>query len=309
VTTPDPWTVAVPTGYRVGSFEITGGIADGSWGSVYAGRRVGIGAGDLPAVAALKFLPTGTTTPRQLRHLAAVARREEEARRLPSHPGLVRTYQVLTVDDPDQGELDGCVVLVMERAHSTLSTLLEKSPGRPVPGASQLLAQIWAALSHMHQAGWVHGDLKPSNVLVMTDGSIRLTDFGLTAKLEGTHAYLPPAGSSDYTPPDLHAELLTERGRCVRTGTDLWAFGVTAYQLLTGRLPFPGTTPRARAAAAAEYANGRTELVVLDVLPPGWCDVVARCLAPGAVRPTQWVDARIRELANPDGAPSWPRPC
>ncbi|MEU3169650.1 hypothetical protein [Streptosporangium sp. NPDC006930] len=48
----------------------------------------------------------------------------------------------------------------------------------------------------------MHGDLKPNNVLMMADGSIRLADFGLTAEIDGTHGYLPPMGSVDHVPPE-----------------------------------------------------------------------------------------------------------
>lgn len=291
----DIWVVTVPGGYRVGPWEVTEGIATGSWASVYAARLVDAapaGPNRLPDQAALKFLPTGMLTPRQVRHLAETAEREARARERLQHPRLVRTYQILTVDDPASPELDGCVVLVMERAVSTLRHVLDRSSGRPVPQAPRLIAEIGAGLAHMHAAGWVHGDLKPSNVLLMADGSVRLTDFGMTAELEGTHAYLPPAGSADYLPPEVRAERLTARGRPVRTTADLWAFGMVMYQLLTGTWPFPGDTPRARAAAAAAYVTGRTPLAGLASLPAGWQDLVTDCLAPDHAR------RRVHDIAT-----------
>ena len=65
----------------------------------------------------------------------------------------------------------------------------------------------------MHAAGWVHGDLKPRNVLLMGDGSVRLADFGLARELDGTHAYAPRLGSSDYLPPEWWSERISERRR------------------------------------------------------------------------------------------------
>ena len=65
----EPYAVPVPKGYRVGAWEVREPIATGAFGSVYEGRRVGDPAADLPRTAALKFLPTGTGTPRQLSHL------------------------------------------------------------------------------------------------------------------------------------------------------------------------------------------------------------------------------------------------
>ena len=310
---PDAWAVRVPPGYRVGRWRVVSGIATGSWGSVYAARRTTTrrtatdrrvsGAAELPARAARKFLPAGTLTPRHLRHVADMARREQRARSLPEHPGLVRTYEMLTVTDPGDPELDGCVVLVMELATDTVQTLLDRCPGRPVPRAPRMVAELADTLAHLHAAGWVHGDVKPANVLVMPDGSTRLTDFGLTAELEGTHGYLPPVGSIDHTPPEAQAETLSVRGRAVRTTADTWAFGVTAFQLLTGGLPFPGSTSRARFAAATEYAAGRGELTSLTALPTGWRELVADCLERDPARrgatAMATVAARARTLAMP----------
>ncbi len=133
----------------------------------------------------------------------------------------------------------------------------------------------------MHAAGWVHGDLKPSNVLLMADGSVRLADFGLARELDGTHAYAPRLGSSDYLPPEWWSERVSAQGIAIRPTADIWAFGVTIHQLLTGGLlPFAGATARARGAAAQAYAGGHAELRLADELPARWHPIVADCLAP-----------------------------
>ena len=115
----------------------------------------------------------------------------------------------------------------------------------------------------------------------MADGSVRLADFGLARELDGTHAYAPRVGSSDFLPPEWWSERISERGIPVRPTVDIWALGVTIHQLLTGGLyPFPGAGPRARGAAAQAYADGRVPLRLADELPPEWRAIVADCLAP-----------------------------
>ncbi|MGW2615447.1 serine/threonine-protein kinase [Streptomyces sp. NPDC001500] len=294
----EPYAVRVPRGYRVGGWEVREPLATGAFGSVYAARRrtddndataaratvreAARGARadtgrDLPGTAALKFLPTGTHTPRRLAHLRELADREVELLSRLSSPRLIRLYETLTVDDPSRPELDGAVVLVLERAEDSLSALLGRDA---VPAAGPaLLAQVCAGLAQLHAAGWVHGDLKPANVLLMQDGSARLADFNLAGELEGTHAYAPAFSTPDYTPPEQLWAEIGERGRRIRPSADVWAFGVLAHLVLTGSFPMPGGTPTARRDAAVAYARGAAELRLSPELPDAWREIVHACLA------------------------------
>lgn len=231
----------------------------------------------LPDRAALKVLPTGTRTPRQLRHLGELADRETEVLRRVCTPRLIRMYEVLTIDDPGRPELDGATVLVLEEAAGSLDALL--AAGGVPPAGPALLAQVCEGLDQLHRAGWVHGDLKPGNVLLMADGTARLGDFNMAAELEGTHAYAPAFATPDYTPPDLLWSEVGERGMKIRPTADVWAFGVLAHVVLTGTLPLPGGTPTARRDAALRYARGEEELRLSAQLPEPWRDIVHDCLA------------------------------
>ncbi|MFJ9517896.1 serine/threonine-protein kinase [Kitasatospora sp. NPDC101801] len=281
--------LAVPPGYRVGDWEVTGFLGAGGWGSVHLARRVGPVPGGEPAEAAVKFLSTTGLAPRQARALAETADREVAFSRSTDHPHLIRVLGTAVVSDPDTPALDGAIALIMERAERSVLDALgrDDAPGEdgadPAPGlpeTGRLLIQIAEALAHLHESGWVHGDLKPANILLMADGTARLADFGLAARIEGTHGYAPPLGSPDYLPPERRTEQLSERGVMTRPGTDLWAFGITAHQILTGgAMPFGGGTPAARAAAVHEYATGRSRLRLATELPASWQAVLGDCLA------------------------------
>ncbi|WP_416982097.1 protein kinase domain-containing protein [Streptomyces sp. T028] len=275
--TGQPYAVPVPQGYRVGPWQVREPLASGAFATVYAGRRVGGDEPGLPRQAALKFLPTGTRTPRQLHHLRELAEREVELLGRLRAPRLIRMYDTLTIDDPGHPELDGATVLVLERAEGSLDALLEREP-KPEAGPA-LLAQICEGLHQLHHAGWVHGDLKPANVLLLKDGSVRLADFNMAAELEGTHAYAPAFATPDYTPPELLWPEVGERGTRVRPSADIWAFGVLAHTVLTGTFPLPGGTTQARCDAAIRYARGSEELRLSPELPDGWHEIITGCLA------------------------------
>lgn len=198
-------------------------------------------------------------------------------RRLRS-PHLIRLYETLTVDDPDRPGLDGATVLVLEEAERSLHSLLTGST--PPNAGPALLTQVCEGLRQLHTAGWVHGDLKPGNVLLMKDGTARLGDFSTASELDGTHAYSPAFATPDYTPPELLWSDVGARGARIRPTSDVWAFGVLAHTVLTGAHPLPGGTPNARRDAAVRYARGEEELRLSPELPPAWRDIISDCLRP-----------------------------
>lgn len=235
-------------------------------------------------------------------------------------PRLIRMYEALTVDDPSQPLLDGATALVLERAEGSLDQLLERlgerRPRRPdravaVPGGPSLLAQICEGMAHLHHAGWVHGDLKPANVLLMADGSVRLADFNLAAELQGTHAYSPAFTTVDYTPPELLWAEIGEHGHLTRPTADIWAFGVLAHLVLTGSPPFPGATQAARRDAVLRYAKGHEELRLSPELPDSWRQIVTDCLAPThearAAHTAQSLLRRVEPAAGAARSPRLPR--
>ncbi|MFF7389665.1 protein kinase [Streptomyces scabiei] len=310
----ETYAVPVPKGYRVGGWEIREPLASGAFGTVYAARRTEPAEG-LPTEAALKFHPTGTRTPRQLRHLQELAEREKELLLRLRRPRLIRMYETLTVDDPSDPLLDGASVLVLERAEGSLDQLIDRLAGRArgqravaLPGGPSLLAQICEGIAHLHHAGWVHGDLKPANVLLMADGSVRLADFNLAAELDGTHAYSPAFATPDYTPPELLWAEVGENGHRTRPTADIWAFGVLAHLVLTGGPPFPGATPPARRDAVLRYASGQEELRISPELPGPWRQIVTDCLAPThAARAPCTASSLLRRVETAAGAARSPR--
>ncbi|MGW7362864.1 protein kinase domain-containing protein [Streptomyces sp. NPDC054841] len=268
--------ISISPGYRVGPWTVTEPVGAGSWGSVYAAERTADGH-----PAAIKFLRTDLLTPGQRTSMDELVRREVRFALEADHPHLVRTHSVLTVRDPDRPELDGLTALVMDRAERSVQDLVADVTGVPAAVARQVLDGVAAGLAHLHARGRVHGDLKPANVLLGPGGAVWLADFGLTAELEGTHAYVLPLGSLDHVPPEWWSERTGCRGTKLRPTADVWAFGVLAHQVLTGgQHPFPGATARARALAAQTYARGGARLRLDGSVPEGWRQLITECLRP-----------------------------
>ena len=158
-----------------------------------------------------------------------------------SHPHIVSVY--------DLGEEDGNAFVIMEYVEG-----LPLSDVIPDGGLSWDLlrrygSEIAEALAYAHQQGVVHGDLKGSNVLINSQGSTKLVDFGLgrrvprsgTDQVTSSHLALADAGATAGTLPYLAPEVL--RGEWSSIASDCWALGVLLHQMATGDLPFQGQTP------------------------------------------------------------------
>ena len=164
----------------------------------------------------------------------ARARFQQEARaaaRL-QHPNIVTIYEF--------GEKDDSPYLVMEfLGGDDLEGLMTRDPPLSLERRLDIVAQVCDGLAFAHEQGVVHGDIKPGNVRVLEDGSVKLLDFGIATVRKTDAPSGTFAGSAAYASPE---QLSMER---VDGRSDLFSVGVLAYELLTGRQPFTGDSPPA----------------------------------------------------------------
>jgi serine/threonine-protein kinase len=158
-----------------------------------------------------------------------------------NHPHIAAIY--------DLGEEDGRAYIVMEYVEGLALSDLIPEGGMPLAQVARYAVQISGALAFAHQQGVIHGDLKGSNIIVTSEGNIKLLDFGLGRRIprdgraEVTSSSLPltETGATAGTLPYLAPEVL--RGNPTSRVSDVWALGVLLYQMATGELPFRGVTP------------------------------------------------------------------
>jgi tRNA A-37 threonylcarbamoyl transferase component Bud32 len=201
-----------------GRYELEHEIGRGGATSVWAGRDTVLGR--RVALKRLGYSPGADEVD------AARAEREAHMAARVHHPNIVAVYDV--ADDSQHSWL------VMELVDGpTLADLCDGTPLDP-DRALRLLAQVAEALAAAHAAGVVHRDVKPSNVLVADGDVAKLGDFGI-ARRELDEA-LTRTGLITGSPAFLAPEIA--RGRTATTASDVWAFGITAYQAATGSAPY-----------------------------------------------------------------------
>ncbi len=158
------------------------------------------------------------------------------------HPNVVSVF--------DTGESGGRPYIVMEQlSGETLADRIRAAPLAEAAAAS-VGAEVLAALAMAHAAGIIHRDVKPANILVCRDGSVKVADFGIAKGLEpqpGEPTDLTATAMLIGTPAYLAPERLAGQPATVRS--DLWSVGVVLYEALAGTKPFGGATPLAVAGA------------------------------------------------------------
>jgi len=218
-----------------GRYRLTDRIAAGGMGEVWRGED-----DLLSRSVAVKLLPTGRAGDE-----AFLARFRAEARYAASlsHPGIARVY-----DYGESAEFGGAF-LVMELVNGEpLSAILARA-GRLSPGATlDIVSQAARALDAAHQAGIVHRDIKPGNLLVAAGGTTKITDFGIaTAVAAAQAAHLTETGMVMGTAMYVSPEQAT--GAQVTEASDIYSLGVVAYECLAGHPPFTASEPLAIAFA------------------------------------------------------------
>src|SRR6478735_4294006 len=169
-------------------------------------------------------------------------RQEAQAAARMAHPTIVRVFDAgeETVRGVDGHEVQ-LPFIVMERIDGKLlSDLIANGPVAPEE-AARIVTGILTALEYSHRAGVVHRDIKPGNVMLTSNGQIKVMDFGIARAISESSANVAQTsavlGTASYFSPE------QARGESVDARTDLYSTGVVLYELLTGRTPFRGDSP------------------------------------------------------------------
>ena len=156
---------------------------------------------------------------------------EGQAVAMLSHPNIVSVYDVSTTGEDDY--------IVMELVEGiTLKQYMERKGMLNWKETIHFATQIAKALDHAHSRGIVHRDIKPHNVMVLKNGSVRVTDFGIARDMSKSVTLTKEAlGSVHYISPE------QAKGDLVDARSDLYSLGVVMYEMITGKTPFDGESP------------------------------------------------------------------
>jgi eukaryotic-like serine/threonine-protein kinase len=155
--------------------------------------------------------------------------REAQSATSLAHPNIVSIYDV--------GEEDGLYYIVMEYVDGqTLKQYIQQHAPLRVDEALEIMKQLTSAISHAHQNHIVHRDIKPHNILIDRNGTVKITDFGIAMALSATSITQTNSvlGSVHYLSPE------QARGGSANKKSDIYSLGIVLFELLTGRLPFSG---------------------------------------------------------------------
>ena len=166
---------------------------------------------------------------------------ESQAVAMMSHPNIVSVYDVSKSSDLDY--------IVMELIDGiTLKQYMEQKGPLSWRETLHFSMQIAKALEHAHSRNIIHRDIKPHNVMILKDGSVKVADFGIARIASATSTLTKEAlGSVHYISPE------QARGARVDARTDIYSLGVVMYEMLTGRPPYDGETP---VSVAIQHING-----------------------------------------------------
>ncbi len=208
---------------QIGRYEILGELGRGAMGVVYLARDTKIGRE--VAIKTIKFADQDSLEAGKLRE--RLFREAQSAGRL-SHPGIVTIYDVA-----EEGEL---AYITMEFVDGeTLQTMMEEGRVKDSAFISSILGQAAAALDYAHSREIVHRDVKPANIMVTADGTVKITDFGIARISSST---LTQTGTVMGTPSYMSPEQV--RGDPIDGASDQFSLSVITYEMLTEQKPFSG---------------------------------------------------------------------
>jgi serine/threonine-protein kinase len=270
-------------GQRIGDYEILGVLGAGGMGKVYKVRNV-----ISDRVEAMKILLPNLAAQKEL---ADRFLREIKLLASLNHPNIAKLNTALTLDNQ--------LVMMMEYVDGV--TLASRLLGGPIAAAdaANYTEQVLSALSYAHKLNVIHRDVKPANMMLTSQGVVKLMDFGIArpndeAGMTSTGATL---GSMNYMSP--------EQVRCegVDQRSDLYSMGVSLYEMVTGRLPFRGHSNYSVMSAHLQETP-KPPITVRPDLPKGLSDIILMAMAKDPRERFQTAEAFATALRSvlPSGA-------
>lgn len=202
-------------------YEVLGLIGSGGMADVYKARD-----SKLNRLVAVKVLRQEF---RMDKTFVAKFQKEAQAAAGLSHPNIVSVYDV--------GEDANANFIVMELVEGiTLKDYIKRKKKLSVREATSIAIQVSLGLEAAHKCGLVHRDVKPQNIMISTDGKVKLSDFGIARAASSNTISSNVMGSVHYSSPE------QVRGGFANAQSDIYSLGITLYEMVTGRVPFDGDT-------------------------------------------------------------------
>jgi len=268
---------------RVNQWELVRLAAEGRLARIYR-ARLAEGPADRPAPYALKMLrPEWQDDPNATQLLL----REAVAGRSVSHPHLIPILAA-SISEPPR------FVVMPWLDGSTVRACLAAGCRFDLPVVLWIARQTAEALDALHTAGWMHGDVKPSNIFLATEGHVTLLDLGFARRNDETGSAVDRCvmGTCNYMAPEIIASV-----RRVDIRSDIYSLGIVLFEVLSGQLPFQG-------ADLAELAEQHKTASPPDLhqltphLPAELVDLIRRMLAKDPLRRPQTPPELVRELVK-----------
>lgn len=266
-----------------GRYEIVGKIGTGGTADVYKAKDH-----KLNRFVAVKVLKA------EFRNDKAFIRKfrtEAQAAAGLAHPNIVNIYDV--------GEEKNVYFIVMELVEGiTLKEYIGKKGRLAVREATSIAIQVSQGLEAAHNSGIIHRDVKPQNIIISTDGKVKVTDFGIARAADTNTISTTVMGSVHYSSPE------QARGGYSDAKSDIYSLGISLYEMLTGHLPFDGDSTVAIAIKHLQEEI-KSPLVYVPDLPRSTVQIIYKCTQKSPDRRYSNMAELIRDLkeslVNPEG--------